>query len=114
MRFTSRILCGTFIALCWTGLAHADPSDTNQRLEPSVLRAVMDMQLDSAFEGVITQSNRQAINMLAGPSSMDCTSSAVAAGIETCVVTTVSAVNAVTAVHAVTAVNAIPAALAEH
>ena len=102
MRFTSRILCGTFIALCWTGLAHADPSDTNQRLEPSVLRAVMDMQLDSAFEGVITQSNRQAINGLAGPSSMDCTNSVVATSIETCVVTTVGVVNAM------------PAALAQH
>jgi hypothetical protein len=105
MRFTSRILFGTFIALCWTGLAHADPSDTDQGLDPSVLRAVMNMQLDSAFEGVITQSNRQAINGLAGPSSMDCTNSVVATSIETCVVT---------AVHAVTEVNAMPAALAQH
>jgi hypothetical protein len=90
MRPTPNIILGALLALCWSGLATANPLDPAQPLDPAVLRAMTNMQLDSAFERFVSQGNHQAIYRLSGPSSMTCESSGMLDGIETCVVTTVA------------------------
>ncbi len=102
MRPTSRILFGAFIALCWSGLATANPPDPTTSLDPSVFREVSNIQLDSAFEEFVSQDSGRSIRGLSGPSSMDCDDARTKADIETCVVTTRAPRNPA------------PAALAQH
>jgi hypothetical protein len=95
MRFTSRLIFAALIALCWSGLAVANPNEPTPSLDTSALRAVTNMQLDSAFERFVSQGRGQTIHGLAGPSSMDCSAALVEDGIETCLVTTQNPVSAV-------------------
>ncbi len=100
-----RFLLTALFAMSWTGLAVADTTDSADSLDPSVLRAITNMQLDSVFEETLatkTKEDRRSLHSLAGPTSMDCTNSVMRDGIETCVVSTHG--NAV----------AVPAALAQH
>ena len=103
MRPLSRILFGVLLALCWSGLATADPHDPSQSLDVSAFRAVTNMQLDAAFERFVSRGGGQSLRGLAGPSSMECTNPAMHGGIETCVVRSSSP-----------ATSTIPAALAQH
>jgi hypothetical protein len=89
MRLTPRILFGALLALCWSGLATANPRDPTESLDPSVFRALTNMQLDAAFETVVSQGSDQTIYRLCGPSSMTCEADGTSDGIETCVVTTI-------------------------
>jgi hypothetical protein len=90
MQPTLKILFGGFLAICWSSLATANPPDPTQSLDPAVLRAITNMQLDSAFERFVSQGSDRAIYHLSGPSSMTCESAGMLDGIETCVVTTMA------------------------
>ena len=89
MRPLSRILFGVFLAICWSGVATADPQEPTQSLDPSAFRSVTNLQLDLAFERFVSLEAIGALQGLAGPSSMECTSAATHDGIENCIVTTI-------------------------
>jgi hypothetical protein len=97
MRFISRLMFTALIALCWSGLAVADPNESMPSLDASAFRAVTNMQLDSAFESFVSQGRGQSIHGLAGPSSMNCSAAAMQGEIETCLVTIQSPMSAVPA-----------------
>ena len=97
MRFTSCLMFTALMALCWSGLAVANPNDKTSSLDASAFRAVTNLQLDSAFESFVSQGRGQSFYGLAGPSSMECSAAAMQGGIETCVVTTQSPMSAVPA-----------------
>lgn len=88
MRPIRRILFGVSLALCWSGVAIADPDDPTQSPNPSSFQAVTHLKLDTAFERFVLQGIRQPLFSLAGPSSMHCTKATMHGGIETCTVTT--------------------------
>lgn len=88
MRPLTRIFFGVLLALCCSGLAVADPHDPTQSLDSSTIRRLTLVQLDTAFERSASEGSGMSLYGLGGPSSMDCTSSPLQAGIETCVVTT--------------------------
>lgn len=89
MRPLSRILFGVFLAICWSGIATADPQESTQPLDRSAFRAVTNLQLDLAFEQFVSLEATGTLQSLAGPSSMECTRAATHDGIENCVVTTI-------------------------
>lgn len=87
MQAQFRILFGVLFALCWSGIATADPLDPDQSLDPAAFRAVTTTRLDVAFEQFVTRGSGQSLGGLAGPSSMNCTRAKMGDGTETCVVT---------------------------
>jgi hypothetical protein len=89
MRPLSRILFGVFLATCWSGVATADPQEPTQSLDPSAFRADTNLQPDLAFARFVSLEATGALQSLAGPSSMECTSAATHDGIENCIVTTI-------------------------
>ena len=91
MRPTLKIIVGALLAFCWSNLAIADPPDPTEPLDPAVLRAISNMQLDATFERFVSQGRDRAIYHLSGPSWMTCESAGMLDGIETCVVTTIDA-----------------------
>lgn len=87
MRPIPRILFMALIALCWSSLASADPQDQGQSLDASRFAAVTNLQLDMVFERFATLGSNPRFHGLMGPTTMDCSSDAIQAGLETCVVT---------------------------
>ena len=88
MKPLSRFMLTALIALCWSGLAAADPTDASPSVDASALRAVTNIQLDLAFESFVAEDGSPALTGLTGPSSMECSGTAMHGGIETCLVTT--------------------------
>ena len=88
MQLISKTMFTVLLALCWSGLAVADPNAANPTFDDADLSAVTNMQLDHVFETFATLGNRESLRGLAGPSSMDCSNVAMEDGIETCIVTT--------------------------
>ena len=87
MRPIPKFFITALIAFCWSSLASADPHSPGRSIEPSRFAKITNLQLDAAFESFVSRGNRVVLYGLAGPSTMDCSSKAVSAGLETCVVT---------------------------
>ena len=87
MRPIPKILFMALMALCWSSLASADPQNQGQSLDSSQFAAVTSLQLDMAFERFATLGSKPGFQGLMGPTTMDCSSDAIQAGLETCVVT---------------------------
>ena len=88
MKSVSRSILVALIALCWSGLAAANPNDSPSSVDASALRAVTNIQLDLAFESFVSEDGRDALTGLAGPTFMECSGTAMRGEIETCLVTT--------------------------
>ncbi len=102
MRPIVRIFFTALIALCWSGLATADTTEPTAQIEPSAIRALLNIDLDHDFESIVLPDSQQRLPGLAGPSSMDCSGAESNGGIETCLVTTT------------TMASTVPAALTQH
>jgi len=102
MRPIVGIFFTALIALCGSGLASADTTVPTAQVEPSAIRALLNIDLDHDFETIVLPDSQQRLPGLAGPSSMDCSGTESNDGIETCLVTTT--------MMALT----VPAALAQH
>jgi hypothetical protein len=88
MQLVKRLMFTALIALCWSGVAAANPNDSPLPVDPSAVRAVESVHLDVAFESFVAEGTRNVLTGLAGPSSMECSGSGMHGGIETCLVTT--------------------------
>ena len=88
MQFTGRLLFAALIALCWSGVSAANPNDSSPSVDPSAIRAIASVQLDIAFDSVVSEVTANSLTGLAGPSHMECSGSGMHGGIETCLVTT--------------------------
>jgi hypothetical protein len=88
MKPVSRSIFVALIALCWSGLAVANPEDSSPSVDTSDLRAVTNVRLDLAFESFVSEDGADALTGLAGPTTMECSGTAMRGEIETCLVTT--------------------------
>lgn len=88
MKSVSRFMFAALIALCWSGIAAANPNDSSPSVDAAALRAVTNIQLDLAFESFVSKDDAAALTGLAGPTTMECSDGAMQDGTEICLVMT--------------------------
>jgi hypothetical protein len=88
MKPVSRLVFAALIALCWSGLAVANPTDSSAPVDAPSLSAVTNTHLDLAFESFVAEDGSDQLTGLAGPTRMECSGGAMHGEIEICLVTT--------------------------
>jgi hypothetical protein len=80
-------LVGALLTLCWSLAASAGAQDAPQVDEAPSFLSFTNLSLDLAFEEFATRAPNASLRGLAGPSTMNCQTTSLRDGIETCVVT---------------------------
>ncbi len=101
MRLTSVIFIA-LVALSWSSAAAAESNTPTSTFDPAVLSALVDLNLDAAFERATWPISDEMLSGLGGATTMNCTTGEGVNAIETC------------EVNAVGVPAPIPASLAQH
>ena len=84
MRLTSHLFIA-LIAMAWSSAAVADSdTQTSTTLDPAVLSALADLNLDAAFERITWPISDNVLLGFGGPTTMNCTIGEGVDGVETC------------------------------